>query len=99
MKKKLFANNWQAFKDAPSSMYEACEYEEFMDWKVHGWELPSSHAAIIRYTTKTGKVKELVYKQPKAAERKINELMDQQLNFTVCDHEQIANLVPDKDHD
>ena len=57
MKKKLFANNWQAYKDAPSSMYEPCEYEDFMDWKVHGWELPSSHAAIIRVTTKTGKFK------------------------------------------
>ena len=68
-----------------------------MDWKIHGWELPSSHAAIIRVTTKTGKVKEYVYQRPKAAESKIQQLMDQELSFTVCDHEQIHQLVPEID--
>ena len=97
MKKKTYANNWQAFKDAPSNMFEPCEYEDFMDWKIHGWELPSSHAAIIRVTTKTGKVKEYVYQQPRAAEKKIQQLMSQELTFTVCDHEQIHQLVPERD--
>ena len=44
---KEFPNNWKAYKDAPDDMFEPHTFEEVMDWKVAGWELPSSGNCLI----------------------------------------------------
>jgi len=73
-RKKYFPNNWKLYKDAPPELYVDHLYEEVMDWKVAGWELPRDVYCIIRAThLKTKKVKEYVYKRPAAADKKLIE--------------------------
>lgn len=92
--KSYFPNSWQDYKDAPDEMYQRHTFEEIMTWKVANWELPASVACIIRVTnTKTGKVKEFVYQKHGAAENKVAQLLrTPDIEFTVCDHEQIHHL-------
>jgi HD-like signal output (HDOD) protein len=95
-KKEYFPNNWQEYKDADDDNFIPHTFEELMSWKVQGWELPSSICCVIRITDlNTKKVKELVYQQRTAAQRKVQELMHKDdIEFTVCDHESIHHLSP-----
>ncbi len=45
-KKKDFPNNFEAYRAAPHQFFESIDFEEFMDWKMMGWEIPSSVAAL-----------------------------------------------------
>ena len=97
-KKKYFPNNWRAFKDAPDQMFIPHEFDEFMDWKVGGWQIPSSVCCIIRETDPvTKKVKEHVYSKPKSAIAFCNKLMEEGKEFTICDEEQIHQMYPEDD--
>ena len=49
-KKPYFPNNWKQYKDAPASWFDQILFEEFMDWKIAGWEMPSSVVCMIRET-------------------------------------------------
>ena len=42
-KKKLFANNWKEYRDTPVEMFPDVGYEEYMEWRVHGWEILPTH--------------------------------------------------------
>jgi hypothetical protein len=100
--KRYYPNNWDMFKDAPDEAFERHSFEEVMDWKVAGWELPSSVCCIIRVRdTKTYKVQEHVYMRESAAQNKVRQLMrTPDIEFTVCDHDSIHHLVighPDND--
>jgi hypothetical protein len=55
-KKKYFPNNWDAYNEVDPEMFEDLPFDQFMDWKVGGWELPSSVSCIIREKNlRTGK--------------------------------------------
>ena len=96
-KKPYYPNNWQEYKDADDSFFLPHEFEEFMEWKVHQWALPSSVVCIIRETdSKTKKVKEHVYSKQSYAIKKIHKLMDEEKEFTICDVAQIQQMYPDK---
>ena len=96
-KKKYYPNNWNVIKSAPDALFPECDYEEFMDWKVAGWEMPSSIAAIIRTQhLETGKVKEYVYQMPSFARKKVKKLIDQsECDITVCTHDAIHFIYPE----
>ena len=96
--KRYFPNNWEHYKDAPDEMFEQHSFEEIMDWKVGGWELPSSVCCIIRVRdSKTYKVEEHVYARRSAAQAKVSQLMHTpDIEFTVCDHEAIHHLICEK---
>jgi hypothetical protein len=94
-KKPYFHNNWSKLKDVPDELFDSIEYDEFMEWKVGGWELPSSVCCIIRETdSKTKKVKEYVYSKPSAAKKRVNTLMDQGKEFTIADELSIHQMYP-----
>ena len=96
-KKPYFHNNWQEYKDADDSFFLAHEFEEFMSWKIGGWEIPSSVCCIIRESDpKTKKVKEYVYSTPHHAINKIHKLMDEEKEFTICDESQIQQMYPEQ---
>ena len=84
------------YKDAPDEAFQQHTFEEIMEWKVAGWELPSDIACIIRATNlKTQRTKEYVYKRQHAAEQKVLELMDAKTHeFTVCTHDSIHYVGP-----
>ena len=75
-RRSYFPNNVKAITAAPAEFFEPIGFNEFFEWRVGGWEIPSSVMCIIReQTVSTGKIKEHIYKQKGAAERKIRELM------------------------
>ena len=90
-KKRLFANNWKEYRDTPVEMFPDVGYEEYMDWRVHGWEILPSHCCVIRASTRTGKVKEYSYKRWSAAEKRINKLMDDpdMFEIVIADDEEV----------
>jgi len=90
-KKRLFANNWKEYRDTPCELFPEVPFDEYMDWRVHGWEILPSHCCLIRTLTKTGKVKEYSYKRWSAAEKRINRLMDdpEMLEITIADNEEV----------
>ena len=95
-KKPYFHNNWEAINDAPDELFDSISYEDFMDWKIAGWELPSSCNYLIRERNlKTGKVKEYVYQKPGAAKKRLAQQMKSgEYEFTVCDQDAVHLLTP-----
>ena len=95
-RKPYYPNNWQAYKDTDPSFFIPMAFDEFMDWKIGGYELPSSINCLIRERDlKTGKVKEYVYSRPMAARRKLEQRMESgDYEFTVCNEEAIHLLTP-----
>jgi hypothetical protein len=93
-KKPYFPNNWQEYKDAPDDMFHSHTFEEIMEWKVGGWELPSSISCVIRVrNVNTFKTKEYVYQKSAAARDKIYALAENpDLEITICDHNAIHFL-------
>ena len=96
-KQRYFHNNWQQYKDSPDEFFLAHEFDDFMNWKVAGWELPSSVCCIIRETDqKTKKVKEHVYSKRSYAMKKIEDLMQAQKEFTIVDEYQVHQMYPEQ---
>ena len=92
-KAKYYANNWQHWHDAPDGWSDGQlpTFEEFMEYKIGGWEIPSSHTHIVRaYNKTTGKVTEYDYRRQDAAMDKIEQLVLEN-NYDLClvDHETI----------
>jgi|TARA_R100000008_G_C3500305_1_gene123337 hypothetical protein len=101
-KPKYYPNNWKEFSDAPSELFESIEYDEFMDWKIGGYEIPSSVAAIVRVRDlKTGRVKEHVYKYRHAARNKTKKLMESgNKEITIVQRDTVHFIYPkEKEYD
>ena len=100
-KKPYFPNNWEAIKDAPSECFLPLPYDEFMDWKIGGWELPSSvHAVIREENLLTGKITEHVYSRQGHAENKVRAIMARgESEFIVANHEAVHVLTPKFEED
>ena len=100
-KPKYFPNNWKAYKSSPDEFFIPLTYNDFFNWKVMGWALPSSIDCIIREET-DGKITEKVYSQSKAA-RKYLETAMQTKNpktvFTIVNDDAVQVLYPLKQHD
>ena len=45
---KDFPNKWRKYKETPASMFQSILYDDVMEWKIAGWELPTNIACIIR---------------------------------------------------
>ena len=95
-KKPYFHNNVKALMNVPAECFDSISYDEFMDWKIGGWELPSTCNYLIReQNIKTGKVKEYVYQKPSAARKKLEQRMESgESEFTVADHDTVHFLTP-----
>ena len=101
-KKPYFHNNVEAIRAAPAESLIPIPFDELMDWKICGYEIPSSVNCIIRERDlNTGKVKEYVYQRPMAAKKKLVERMQAgEFEFTVCNGEAIHLLTPmEEDYD
>ena len=102
-KKKYFPNNWKRYKDEDDSFFSLGNnvyhtFEDIMEWKVGGWELPSSVCCIIRVEDKeTGRIKEYVYSNVKSAMKFCGKLMGEGHEFTIVDEEQVQQMSPADD--
>ena len=100
MDNKYFPNNYEAIQSAPAEFFEPCTWEEFEDWKLSQWELPSSVVCLIRVVNNTtGKVHEKVYQRPQAAKSYIEKLIatDDSYEFIVANHENLYHISPQED--
>ena len=95
-KKPYFHNNWKEYKDADDSFFFSHTFDEFMDWKMMGWEIPTSIAAIVReQNLKTGEVKEYIYNTISGANKRCKRIMrESKSEFLVCTHDDIAHMFP-----
>ena len=97
-KKPYLPNNWKQYKDQDDSFFSLGgqvyhTFEDFMDWKVDGWLLPSSITCIIREENpKNGRVKEYTYQTEGHAKRKVKKLLADGKSFTICDNDGITYL-------
>ena len=70
--KKEFPNNFERIRKADSRHFEAVTWEEFYEWRLCQWELPSSICCILRAEHKeTGKITEHVYQRPSAVAKRL----------------------------
>jgi len=95
MSGKYYPNNYDAINEAPSEYFEECTVEDFFEWKVNGWMMPSSISCILRAQhINTGKIKEHVYKSPQRAVNRLVSYMESgQYEVTVCNHDSISLVV------
>ena len=100
-KPKYFPNNWKAYKSSPDEFFIPLTYNDFFNWKVMGWALPSSIDCIIREET-DGKITEKVYSQSKAARKYLETAMqtkDPKTTYTIVNQDAVQVLYPLKQHD
>ena len=95
-RKPYFPNNWEAIKECPADMFHSIPFDEFMDWKIAGYEIPSSINCIIRETRiDTGEVTEYVYRTAGRAKQKARQIMNDGVSeFVVCTDESVHHLYP-----
>ena len=91
MSGKYYPHNWDVIKDAPDDFFEPCSWEEFFEWKLCAWEIPSSVSCILRAEhIDTGAITEHVYQKPKSAQKRlIKYLQDGEHEVTICNSDSI----------
>ena len=96
-RKKYFPNNYDAVSSAPAEWFPPIAFDEFMDWKIGGYEIPSSINCIIRETRcDTGEVTEYVYQTAGHAKRKARQIMEEGISeFVVATAEELHYLRPE----
>jgi hypothetical protein len=96
MGKKYYPNNWEAIESAPAEFFKEIEFDEFMDWKVMGWDMPDSVVCMIRSeNVDTGKIKEYVYQREADARKRLLKLKNENnIRITVATHDEIILMTP-----
>ena len=99
-KKTYFPNNWKAIHDCPPEYFDSLTFDEFMDWKICGYEIPSSISCIIREKNlDTGRVREYVYSKSSAARDKARQIMDEGVSeIVVATEDSVHHLFPQHKH-
>ncbi len=92
MKRRYYPNNWKQYKDSEDKFFKPIAFNEFMSWKIDGWELPNAVTCIIRAEGKDGKITEHTYQTQGHAKRKIEQLVKNRQSFVVCDNDAIQNM-------
>tara|TARA_R100001082_G_C4360342_1_gene159013 strand:+ start:368 stop:688 length:321 start_codon:yes stop_codon:yes gene_type:complete len=102
-KRKYYPNNWAKIKAVPSEYFDTLEFEDFMNWRADGWEIPSSVACIIREENSlTGLISEYTYTKPSAARKKVKQLLEGGHEFTIVNDVEVRLMQPqllDEDYD
>lgn len=101
MSGKYFPNKWRKYKDIPAENFDPVFFDDLMEWKVSGWELPRDVACIIRACSLADhKVTEHVYKRMSAAENKIRQYMTYRKHeLFVCAEEALYYVHPESIED
>ena len=96
-RKKYFPNNYDAVAGAPAEWFPGIPFDEFMDWKIGGYEIPSSVNCIIRESRiDTGEVTEYVYQSAGHAKRKARQIMKEGVSeFVVATADELHYLKPE----
>ena len=98
-KKPYFHNNADAIMAAPDEAFRSHKddlptFDDFMNWRVCEIVLPATVLCIIKEHKPNGKIKEHVYQRGYAANRKIKQLILNEQEFTVVDHDSCQHVTP-----
>ena len=95
-KKPYFPNNYDAVASCPSEWFIPIPFDDFMNWKIGGYELPSSINCIIREKRMdTGEVTEYIYQTARHGRRKAQQIMSEGVSeLTICTEEEVHHLPP-----
>ena len=97
-KRRYYPNKVKKLRAVPAEMFEPCDYEDFMTWKIEGGEIPDNVLCIIReHDIKSGRIKEFTYKREHAARKKTEEIMKAGNHFTICTANQLEHMKPMED--
>ena len=97
-KKRYYPNKLKQLRAVPDEMFEPIEFDEFMDWKIAGWQIPNEVLCIIREEDpESGKVREFTYKREHAARKKTKEIMEAGYLFTICTANHLEHMKPEED--
>ncbi len=90
-KKPYFENRVEAIQKIPSDMFESMDYDLVMN---AAYSFPAAVLCIIREHKPSGRIKEHIYQRGYAANRKIKQLITNEQEFTVVDHEGCQHIYP-----
>ena len=93
-KRKYYPNKWKQIHKIPAQYFESIDFEDLMDWKLGGYELPEGVVCVIRERNlKTNKVTEHTYMQMAAAKKRTRKIMSHgNSELTICTHTAVAHL-------
>ena len=93
-KRKYYPNKWKQVNAIPSKYFDSIEFEDLMDFKIGGYELPEGVVCLLRERNlKTNKVSEYTYLQMSAARRRTHKIIKQgDSELTICTHSQVAHI-------
>ena len=94
-KRKYYPNNWDAIKQCPPHYFPAMEYEDFRDWKIFGYQLPSSHYALVRIDDRDkGTIEEYTYKTEHHTKQRLMKEMKGNKHVTIATMDGVYHLLP-----
>ena len=94
-RRKYYPNNWDAIKQCPPNYFPAMAYDELKEWKIHGYQLPSSHFGIVRIEDKdTGKITEHTYKSEHNTKMRLKKEIGTNKHITLATDEGVYHLIP-----
>ena len=93
-KRKYYPNKWKQIKACPAEYFESIDFEDLMDWKLGGYELPEGVVCVLRERNlKTNKVSEYAYVQMSAAKRRTRKIIaNGDSELVICTHSQVAHI-------
>ena len=93
---KYFPNNVRAIQDAPDNIFIPVPFNEFINWKVHGYELPDSVYCLIRNKdTETGKIEERYYNTVYHAKKRLSKCIEAGNEITIVSMDGCYHLKPE----
>ena len=96
MKRKYYPNNWDAIKQCPPSYFPPMEFEEFKDWKIYGYVLPSSVFGVIRTECPdTGKIEEFTYQTKYHAKQRLTKEIKKNKKIILATMDGVYHLQPE----
>ena len=95
MKRKYYPNNWEAIRGCPASYFPEMAYTDFEDWKIYGYQLPSSHFGIVRIEDlDKGTIEEFNYKSEYHTKQRLKKEMKGNKKVTLATMEGVYHLMP-----
>ena len=87
-KRPYFHNDWLR---TSLTDFRSVPVDEFFE-DVGGWTLMSSCCCVIRATSPGGKIKEYVYKYPRAARKRVHRLLDDDHEVVIINHDTMVSI-------
>ena len=100
-KKPYVKTDFTSIVNMPDEVFPTPEFDDFMEYRADAWELSREYVSVNRvYNKKTGKVKEVKYKQKAAAQRYLqNKLNDDNLDILTATHHELYFFSTDGNYD